>query len=246
MSATTERRAQRKRNVFETLRGSFGLILASGRLPAALIALSCAILIYGLLFSGDFAVRTVDVSGMSYGNPSEVALQAGAIDRSVFDVDASQVASDISDLPYVASVDVQLALPNEVSVQIVEREPVVVWRTAQGGVAVDAFGVVMGPPPAAELPTIHADGIVPEPGTSVSQEIITAVHSIAEELPDAARIDWSQGEGLIVTMESGQVIDFGVAQQMPAKLTVLHAVRAQIGDQWETLDLTVPERPAYK
>lgn len=246
MSATTERRVRRKRSMAETLRGSFGLILASGRLPAAVIALSCAILIYGLLFSGDFAVRKVDVSGISYGDPSEVARQAGALDRSVFDVDAGQVADDISALPYIASVDVQLALPNEVSVSITEREPVVIWQTAQRGVAVDTFGVVMGPPPATQLPTVHTDGIVPEPGTSVSQTIILAVQSISAELPDAARIDWSQGEGLTVTMESGQVIDFGVAEQMPAKLTVLHAVRAQIGDRWETLDLTVPERPAYK
>lgn len=204
------------------------------------------ILIYGFVFSGDFKVSELRINGVSYGDSIEVAAQTNAEARSIFEVDAESVAERVTKLPYVQSASVELELPNRLVVDVVERQPVVIWQTEGATVAVDAYGVVVGEPKNLDLPTVQATGLVPEPGGSVSQPVVAAVQAIASQVADVAQIDWSESAGLLVTLNDGRTIDFGIAEQLPAKLTVYQAMQAQLPEDWQSLDLSVPTRPAYR
>lgn len=225
----------------------FESILRTGRLPAFLIAAGCGVVVYGFLFSGDYAVSDVVVDGVELSDPAEVAARASVMGISVFRVDPERAAEEIAALPYVHRVSVQAEYPSSVRIEIVEREPVLAWQAENGLALLDERGNVLKIVNGAELPVIQGEGTAIEPGDQVPVKRVTAVLAVHDQLgDDVDLLTWSSLDGLTVRLPDKRTVIFGNPDEMPLKLTLYRELLGVIEEPWTVLDLREPDRPAYK
>jgi hypothetical protein len=89
--------------------------------------------IYGLTASSAFGMSRIEISGAAITSEAAVteklALTTG---QNLFDIATDPLESRLAELPAIATVDVAIALPDRVSVMIVERRPIVIWRVGLG------------------------------------------------------------------------------------------------------------------
>jgi hypothetical protein len=120
-------------------RASAGLTPA--RAAAILGMLASAGTIYGLTASSAFGVSHIDVSGATITGEAAVTERLGlAIGQNLFDIATEPLEAGLREIPAVAAADVAIGLPDRVSVTIVERRPVAVWRVGGRGLLVDDRG----------------------------------------------------------------------------------------------------------
>lgn len=224
----------------------FKLLARSGRLPALVAAIGCAILLYGFLLSGDFAIDDVTVRGAQIGDPVEIAASTGAFGESVFQVESDQVAQRLAALPYVERVDVETRLPSRLVVSVTERTPVLVWQTSEQAFLIDSRGQVLAAGNDAGLPLVDSGAIDVKIGGTIGPERVAAVHAVQEALgAQLESMTWDEREGLKARLQDDRVVIFGEPDQLPLKLAVYQELRPT-GLTWEVLDLREPDRPYYK
>jgi hypothetical protein len=100
----------------------------------------------------------VQISGLVYTDEqalrAAIGLQPDA-QPNVFRLKPAQMAETLRGLPSVASAEVEVTLPDEVAVSVHEREPLLIWRTANGPFLVDATGALLAAAPAdSTLPAV--------------------------------------------------------------------------------------------
>ncbi len=134
-----------------------------------------------LVSADDFAVDAgaVRLSQLRYTDPHLVRLTMApwlAGTPNLFALPAAEVERALAGLPAVADSRVRAVLPDGLVVELVERVPVFVWRTADGDFLVDSSGVLLraaaaGDPLAADLPVLNDERErVPVPGVGGSME----------------------------------------------------------------------------
>jgi len=224
----------------------FSVVSRTGRLPAFIVACSCAVLLYGFLFSGDFAVNDVTVRGAQLGDAREIAGTTGAFGESLFRVQPDSIAGRLAGLPYVEQVIVETRLPSRVVVTLTEREPVLVWVTSDGPLLVDRHGRILKAADQNGLPHVESDSVRLQPGGALATGKISAVLALEEEMgPDINVITWNQRNGLTVQRHDGRLIIFGEPDRFPLKLAVYQEVSTR-ELTWMVLDLREPDRPYYE
>jgi hypothetical protein len=125
-----------------------------------LLIVASAVGIYWFVSDDRFRLdqAQVRISGLVYTD--EQALRAAiGLDNdarpNVFRLKPAQTAETLRGLPSVASAEVEVTLPDEVAVSVHEREPLLIWRTANGAFLVDATGALLATAPAdSTLPAV--------------------------------------------------------------------------------------------
>lgn len=225
-----------------------GGMLHSGRIPAAVIVVACGILLYGFLLSGDFLVASVVVRGVELGDPAEVATVADAIGEPIFSIDAGAAAERVALLPYVENVAVRTSFPDKVTISVVERQPVVGWKTGDSLALVDQRGHVLtvSRPLPDDMPSVINELEAPSVGQSLDPAIVASTVAAADTLGAvASELRWTRDDGLVATLRDNRQVIFGSPDRMPMKLAVYQTVAAS-GSVWQVLDLREPDRPYYK
>jgi cell division protein FtsQ len=112
---------------------------------------------WGVASSPAFGVRSVDVSGVSV--TSEAAIQAvlalGSPPPNAFTLATDELRSGLEAIPSIAEADVRVDLPGMLRVRVVERVPILAWRTGRALLLVDRDGTprpLPGPLPPACRP----------------------------------------------------------------------------------------------
>lgn len=133
------------------------------RLIGAGSMLLLTLALFWLVSDDDFRLDGSDVtiSGVRYADTEAVRAHIGGIDRfpNVFRIRAGDIVEDIGALPEVRFARASVSLPASITVEVIEREPILVW--SHGGTAwlVDDAGVLFSPrsdetpPPTAETAT---------------------------------------------------------------------------------------------
>lgn len=220
------------------------MLLHSGRVPAGLIALTTAIMLYGLLASDEYTVQRLVIEGLVVGDAREVALTADVVDESIFLVHPESVATRLLTLPYVAGVEVEASLPGKLTVTIIEQEPALVVQTTGAAFFVDAFGTVLAPAPDSELPVVLMAQADMAPGQQLDAELVTAILAVNAAISgDQSELSWDAANGITLRLADKREIVFGGPERMPEKLAVLDAILSQLEPDWSILDLTEPDRP---
>ncbi|GAC1567184.1 MAG: hypothetical protein NVS3B14_12440 [Ktedonobacteraceae bacterium] len=198
----------------------------------ALVAL--AILAVGFaLFSPNFRVREVSVVGTANPALIQSIQRMGMQGQNIFLIDVTGLTARIDTLPVVASASIQKAWPNQLTVNVVERLPVLLWQTPQATFSVDSHGVVMGL--ASETAgTDHLMTVIDarsnsitrrvQPGTRLNAADIAFAIQVFERLPQVAGMtaftlrysaapgSQSSGDGsLIVESQQGWIAYLGSA-----------------------------------
>lgn len=227
--------------------------LASGRLVGlALFLGACGALAY--VFTDEtFSVRQVAVEGNSALSAEAVAALADLQGRPIWFVQREVAAARLRENAYVASAAVEVALPDQAIIRIVERRPEVRWQAGGVQYLVDGTGKVLAAADAPAEPDVlviadSSHGML-NPNDQLDLDAIQLAQSLALRLPvelglTAAQIGWDYGLGVYVRSGAGQTIVFGQSEELGRKLAILDVLLKE-QTSFTYLDLR-PDNPFYQ
>lgn len=222
-------------------------LVVTGRLPAFLLSVGLSVLVFGFLFSADFPVRVVVVEGNKVAYADSIVEQSGAMGKSIFTLDTSDVAQRVAQYPAVASADVHAELPDTIVVNVTERIPVLVWQTGQSSVLVDERGGVIAAGDDKSLPrVIQTSGTSPKAGQQVPADIVQAATYLWKQMGSSlTALGYDSTNGLTAQLSGGRTVVLGSGDQIPLKMSVVSAA-LKMSQTWSRLDVRQPDRPYYQ
>ncbi len=128
-----------------------------------------------LLSSNAFRIAQVNVVGTHNAKLVDEIQQMGMQGQNIFLLNVTALTQRIDTNSFVAHADLSKNWPNQITINVTERVPVLFWQTAQGVYSVDANGVVIAP--AAQMPTtLHLITVLDGRKVSKSQLIQVGTH----------------------------------------------------------------------
>lgn len=114
------------------------------RILALLFGSAAIILAATFVFTSNaFRIEQVNVSGTHNQTLINAIQRMGMQKQNIFLVNVTAITSQIEDYPLVASASLSKQWPNQLLINVVERQPVLLWQTTQGVYSVDSQGVVI-------------------------------------------------------------------------------------------------------
>ena len=215
---------------------------------AGVVALGTGAL--AMLHSPLLSARHVSVVGSHHTSRAAVLRQAGLAGHPpLVDVDGASAARRLEALPWVARASVVRHWPDTVVVDVVERVPVAVVATGNGGGAlVDASGQVLGRAGSSTaLPTLTGVGRAGAPGTTLARRAragLVVAAAVASTAGLEIRGIGVSGGDVTLELAGGVRVVLGSPQQLDTKLASLRSVLAGAPPTGpETIDVTVPAEP---
>jgi cell division septal protein FtsQ len=214
------------------------------------LAIALASLIAYLFMSDDFYVYEAIVQGNSLVSAEEIYQSSGVQGYSTFFIESHQVEKAICSLPDVREAKVEVSLPNQMIVEVRERQAQVIWQTGQERYGVDEEGTVL--PLRGEEPSISIRDLDTTPrqlGERIDLETIKAAERYKSLLPEVREFGYSQGYGLSLVNEHGWRIYLGNAEGAEIKVAIMKALVQRLASQDRTvefIDVRFQESPYYR
>jgi cell division septal protein FtsQ len=225
------------------------------------------------LFSPNFRVQQVAVTGTNNAGLVRTIQRMGMQGQNIFLIDITGFTNHVDALPLVASASIQKAWPNQLTVAVVERLPVLLWQTPGATFSVDSHGIVMS----LASDTNGADHLMTvvdarvkgatqrvQPGTQLNAADIAFALQVFEQLPQVAGVSaftlrysaapgsQSSGDGsFIVESQQGWVAYLGSADDnnpLDNRLAELQQILSKAQQQQlnlATIDLRYGLRPVF-
>jgi cell division protein FtsQ len=187
------------------------------------------------------------VSGQD-GGKIVSSLTHAAEGMSTLDVDTDHLRSAVGGFPAVASVSAHASFPHGLTIQVAQREPVMVASDGKREVAVAADGSLLpGVNASRSLPHLRLDSLPASGrlgGGGLSEaRALGATPSPLRPLIASAAL--THDYGVVVTMRGGIAVRLGNADRPPAQWAAAAAVLADPKlTSLAYVDVRVPERPA--
>ncbi len=189
-----------------------------------------------LLNADYFRVRHLRIEGTS--NPQILTgIQALHLEgANIFLSDPRQDAARIETLPAVASAHVTRSLPDTLLIQVVERQPVLIWQVGDQMLSVDASGVLITQVQDPQgLPVVSDDHLLDHsgkpfaPGEKIDPAIVSLARQLLERLPRELGISKfsllnTGAYGMVVNSAEGWQARFGDPQDLETKIQMLGAI----------------------
>jgi cell division protein FtsQ len=178
--------------------------------------------------------------------------QASKIDsQSIFWINPAEVVERITGLPNIKSASVSVFLPARVVIEVVERQPELLWQTGDTTWWVDQEGTIVPPKEGAGdmLRVIDEDRQPLEVGYKIDPRIVKGAQALRMLAPTLSVIVYSRSQGLTVATPEGWPVYLGDGSQIKAKLVVLTTVLADLKERNITpafIDMRNPLRPVYR
>ena len=138
--------------------------LRSLQIAAGLAMALCLIGIVGIGYAPSFAGRVLELHGTRFTSESIVRKIVGMDGTpNLFRLETDRVAAELVRLPAVKSASVQVRLPSTVVVDIVERQPKLIWVIGEAHFVADEEGLLFGQVDAAGNPIASSAGPLPTP-----------------------------------------------------------------------------------
>lgn len=202
--------------------------------------------IWAVFFSALLAVRTVDVSGVTGADRTEVAGLVRVADGTpLARVDLEGVEQRVRTKRNIAEVSVERSWPSTLRVRAVPRQPALVLKNPQGQLeVVDATGVSYGTVAKAPagVPVVTA---ATTKGTT--KPALEAALSVVSTLPDdladrVSAIRVSTANLVSFTLDDITIV-WGGSDEADRKLAIL---RALLPTQPKTIDVSAPDSPVTR
>ncbi len=201
------------------------------KLVAAILLAVCVAALIAFFNLDLFYVYDFDAVGLGYVTKDEVARASGIVGYNVFFIDTHSVENALKRLPEVQSAHATVQVPNQLTIQVDERQPELTWLRGNESYWVDADGIaVKSRGNLAGLPTLRdLDQTPVKPGGKVNSSALAALHALRAAWPNSpTAFEWSAARGLAFTDERGWKTYLGDADQMAGKLAVWRALVAQL------------------
>jgi len=196
-----------------------------------------------------FYVYEATVRGNRFVEADEVYAASSLEGMSIFWIKPQQVEAAVSKLLEVKEARVNCRLPNQVTIEILERQPQAIWQRDEARYWVDDLGVVL--PLRSELEgMLLIQDLRTGPlgvGDHIDHEIITSALELRQLLPEATAFQYSEDKGLIFD-QRGYPIYFGTGD-MAEKVAILNALLQELSSEGikpEFVDVRFKESPCYK
>lgn len=194
----------------------------------ALFLTTVLLVALGIFFNTDwFYVYDFEMAGLQSLTPKEVEKASGVVGWNIFFIESRQVQAYVATLPEVQAVEVGTALPNRVTIRVVERQPEVIWIRGNENYWIANDGMVM-PPRAARPDMVILRDMDFRPiviGKRAPLDAFAAQRAVRQVWSDAPRLfEWSSARGLMFTDERGWKIYLGDAREMAGKLARYRAI----------------------
>ena len=212
---------------------SLRLIRKGARIPALLLL---TISVWGLqtIYSGpDFQVTQPEIIGIEYMSPSRVRTIAGASGRTIFEVDPSQIRHKLESLPEIESSKVRVYWPNNVVIEIEERQPVLAWNDAGQTWLLSADGLAFFPqrtiPGLVHIHSLTSVLKIREPlDPVIEREKIKAAYDLSLLLEDHGPLLFDERYGFGFRDDRGWMAYFGFSGDMSVKYVVYEDIAQQL------------------
>lgn len=217
--------------------------------------------LHALFTASYFEVQHITIEGTR--NPQILA----AIQRlhlegvNIFLADTGADAAHVAALPPVAAASVTRSLPDTLRVQVIERQPVLIWQTGAALYSVDAGGAIIAQVQQADgLPVITDEhsrdlrGHPFAPGGKIDPQIVQMARQLLKQIPTASDITSftlsdTLDYGMVLTSAEGWQARFGGPDHLDDKIkefaSILQLVKQQ-GQQLALIDLRFGFYPYYR
>lgn len=195
-----------------------------------------------LYFTPLFGVRSVEVRGARTLDEREVISTAAVeMGTPMLQVDSEEIDSRLRTLPPLSSVEVVLAWPSTVRLEVSERLPVAFMTAVDGIHLVDAAGIPFkkAAEPPAGVPELLVRRAAPDdPATHAG---LTALMALEPAVRDEVRsIAVNRSTDVRMQLTGGREVHWGTLDELERKAAILPLLLTQPG---RVYDVTSPELP---
>ena len=264
-SRTGQERVARRRQMEKSQAPSSDSVLPAIRWRSiALRLLACAIVValigLGVYASTDarFFVYEAHIVGAQHLEAGRIYQAAEVYEKNIFWIDPQAVAQRIVQLDGIKGVRVRCELPAVVTIEVEEREPVVMWRatTQQEDLWLDGDGVVLPYHGDVDSPGMIFVVDYSERHLQVGDRIepdgvVQSALQLAAAVPGARVFDYQPGWGLSFTQGSDRAewpVHVGTSEDLPRKIQVLQALTDYLQSnnvQPRYVDVRWADHPVY-
>lgn len=208
-------------------------------------------LTYQLFATEAFYVYEARVVGNQLVPAEEIYQSSGLEGMSIFWINPAQVEATIASLPNIKEARVHCRLPNRVTIEVVERQPQVIWQQGEKRYWIDEEGAVL--PARGELTEatviVDLDGRPIQPGDRIDPRVIAGAQQLRSLLPELTTVQYASHTGLSLQGEQGWPIYLGQGEDIEQKVAIMKALLQEItakGIHPQFIDLRFKGRPYYK
>lgn len=232
------------------------------RLPSFLVALLLGSILYFAFNTPQLRVAQAQVIGNQMLTPAEVNSVLDVSGQPAFLLMPSELEKRLRlQFPELAAASVNVELPNTVSVQIVERKPIIRWEQGDGYTWVSEDGIAFRPhgdmpglisvmalsaPPIEGI--VSSDSLTPAP--FLSQDLIKSIKGLAAHVPPGVSILYDANFGLGWNDPRGWKVYFGTSgTDVELKMRVYESMVASLtqrGIKPALINVTYPTAPYYR
>lgn len=232
------------------------------RLPSFLLVALLASALYFAFNTPQLRVAQAQVIGNQILTPAELNSALDITGQPTFLLIPSELEKRLRlQFPELAAARVNVSLPNTVSIQVVERKPVVRWEQGDGytwvsedGIAFRPHGDMPGLISVVALSAPPIEGIVsPDsltPAPFLSPEMVRSIKGLAGHVPPGVSILYDADFGLGWNDPRGWQVYFGTsATDVELKMRVYESMvnsLTQRGIQPALINVTYPTAPYYR
>lgn len=210
----------------------------------------------------EFQAAPAQVTGNQRISAEDINAVLGSAGQSIFTLTSGDLETRLRlNFPELRAASVTIGLPNTVSVNVVERQPVLLWQQGDGYTWIDADGVAFRPrgtpgnliavaafaAPAAPT-TVTGDPL--SPSAYISPDLVKAIQTIAPTVPQGTTVEYDPKYGLGWPDSRGWKVFFGTdVADMPLKLEVYKSLvdsLAQKGIQPAFISVQYANAPYYR
>jgi len=254
---SSKRRKRRPKRTYETA-ASQTLIssrriarpwaFARGKVTSLLLLAALVSLIYYFFNSHYFFVHEIKVVGNRFVPAEEIGQKSGLENVNIFWIDPAHAEAALTSLSAIKEAKVRCRLPGEVTIEVGERQPRLIWRRGEARYWVDDEGIVM--PAWGELEGLL---LVEDDGSDFSGQRLdpAAVQSalqLKSLLPELTEVQYSSEIGISFRNRHNWLIYLGTGGDMAEKVAIMRALTSHLlaeNIQPELIDLRY-KRPYYK
>jgi cell division septal protein FtsQ len=215
----------------ERVRAQGMVIPFSWRWLSGTLSILLVLILYGMVASDVFIVRSVSVGGERYMSREEVFELAGIANTHLFWINPREVEARIEENPSIADAQVFIGWPpNMVAIYIVERDPAIIWEQANFRVWVDVNGTVMfarrDRPDLVRIVYPDGEGVLGA-GATIDREIVAAALQLKTKFPtiDVLLYDDIKGLGYRDTRQGNSwIVWFGKGTNIDMKVRVYNEI----------------------
>ena len=208
-------------------------------------------------------VGEAQLTGNQLLSPAEVNSVLGVTGQPIFMVTPAELETRLRlNYPELVSVKVGVSLPNLVTVNVTERQPLIRWEQGGGytwiaadGIAFKPRGELAGLIPVVALSAPPAEGSVApsdpsNPAPFISTEMVQALQGLAPHVPAGTAILYDAGMGFGWNDPHGWRVHFGTkASDVELKMRVYESMvnsLTQRGIRPALINVTYPTAPYYR